>query len=482
MTIDQFIQLLQNSPLVASVQADPGTPLATPEILRELARTSLNNGARILRMQGTQNISAAEKLGAPIIGLIKREYPDSLVYITPTSKEVDELLKTKSPIIAIDGTKRNRPNGQTLRALIEQIHSAGRLALADIDCLESATFAIESGADILSTTLSGYTSQPTPTAPDLELVRQLNTLKAPVLAEGRYAEPWQAQAACLAGAIGVVIGGVLNDPIKQTRKFHSALSSTSETVGAIDLGGTWLRFATLQPNGELTHFTKIPAPKTHQERLDFIRTQAQRHSVTRIGISAGGTINPATATVTEAKGFIPDYVNQSFSIPGLQIIALNDGLATAWGHALHPNYCGKTIATIALGTGVGAGIAHISHLFTDIHGNYPRWNDLPVQISQSVEELLGGLNLTTTPSIEVQKVALQVAQHLITIHNNLFIDSIVLCGGVANAPWFQNHINQFDSRTPLQTSPIADQAGIYGAAMLAKCPPPNISFKTNSDS
>ncbi len=474
MTVQQFLSILSNSPIIASVQADAGTPLADPKTLTKLAQASLKSGSKILRMQGIPNILEAESLGAPIIGLIKNEYPNSEVYITPTRQEVEQLLVTKCPVIAIDATIRNRPNGEKISDLCKLIHLHNRLVLADIDSAESAQYAAESGADILSTTLSGYTTKSIPSEPNIDLIREIQNLNLPVLAEGRYAETWQAQAAIQAGASGVVIGGVLNDPIKQTRKFARALSTTRETIGCVDLGGTWLRFATLSPTGNLENITKISAPKTHQERIEFILNLAQHHKVKSVGISAGGTIDPKTSTITETKGFIPDYLNKSFDIPGLEIMAINDGLATAWGHALHPSMVGKKIATLALGTGVGAGIAHISHLDTDLRGNYPRWNDLQYNGSETIEEKLGGLALTTTPSQIDQFEAIQVAQYLIEIFNSLFVDEIVLAGGISHSPWFQSSIPQFKSRIPISLSPYGENAGLFGAALLAKFPPPNI--------
>lgn len=470
MTVQDLLDLLVESPLVASVQADEGTPLADPQTLLRLAEASQSQGARILRMQGVANIQAGLQTGLPVIGLIKKIYPGSDVYITPTQAEVDALLQTACPVIALDATTRPRPNQELFHHLVSDIKSNNRLVLADCDSLASIDQAIQAGCDLLSTTLSGYTpDSPQSPGPDLDLIRYAaQQAKTPVLAEGRYAEPWQARAALRAGASGVVIGGVLNDPIKQTRKFIQALKPTNQKVGCVDIGGTWLRFATLDRQNNLADQTKIPLPQTHQERLDFIQNNAKAHNVHKIGIAAGGVIHPKTLTITEAKSFIPDYINQSFQIPGFQTVALNDGLATAYGHACHPAFAGQRVATLTLGTGVGAGIASLHKIETDAQGDYPRLNDLPFQ-NTTLETLLGGLNLTADPTLQQQKAALQALDFAIQILQTSFPDTIILGGGVGLSPWVQDHIKRH--HPTILPSPYGPDAGLHGAGWLALMPP-----------
>lgn len=472
MTIQELKTLLQESPLIASVQADPGTPLSDPETLQKLARTSLDQGVKILRMQGVENIRAAQDLGVPVIGLIKREYPLTTVYITPTAAEVHELLETNCEVIALDATIRLRPNHEELNQLVKIIHSGEKLAMADCDNELAVDHALQAGCDLISTTLSGYTenslSQP---GPDLDLIRYARTkTDKPILAEGRYTEPWQARAALQAGATAVVIGGALNDPIKQTRRFLHNLKSLHQRVGCVDLGGTWLRFATY--NGQtLENIERIPLPQIHQDRLDFITQQAKPNNVNTIGISAGGVIDPVTQTVTDAKSFIPDYVGQTFQIPDLQTYALNDGLATAWGHANHPDLAGLHVATLALGSGVGAGTASLQKLETDAKGDYPRLNDLPFQ-NTTLEATLGGLQLTDNPNGDQKQQAIQAAEFALQILRAQFPDRIVVCGGVGLSPWFQDHLRQ--SHPDVLPSPHGENAGLIGAAYLALRPPANV--------
>ena len=124
-----------------------------------------------------------------MIGLLKRTYPDSEVYITPTAQDVDAMLDLGVHVVALDGTLRPRPKGHDLKALIDRIHRRKTLAMADCDSLESAMAAVAAGADLVGTTLAGYTkARPATDGPDLELLREvIRGVGVPVIAEGRYA-------------------------------------------------------------------------------------------------------------------------------------------------------------------------------------------------------------------------------------------------------------------------------------------------------
>lgn len=467
--------LLKQCPVIASVQADAGTPLDNPQTLLACAQASIQQGVKVLRLQGVENIQAIRPaVDIPVIGLIKREFSDSEIYITPTENEVKELISTKCEIIAIDATERARPNGEELSDLLKLIKSAGRLAMADCDSFSSIQNAETLGFDMISTTLSGYTPDTFSSSkePNLNLLRSARwATDAVLLAEGRFVEPWQVQAALQIGADGVVIGGAINDPIKQTRRFISAVPNVTENVVGIDLGGTWLRAGLFSPSLELLKFEQIAAPKTHKERLTFIESYAKKHGAIRIGVSAGGTIDYQTNAVIETKGFIPDYLGRQFRIENLNIRVINDGLATAWGHACHPKFAGKRVATLAMGTGVGAGVADRGRIITDDSGNYPRINDAYLPTGKTIEETLGGINFEGEPSPEQMVEAIRAAQVAIDQINNQFPDVIVVCGGVGLSDWFQAALPQMSSRCPLEVSPYGEHAGLTGAAALQIYPP-----------
>jgi putative N-acetylmannosamine-6-phosphate epimerase/predicted NBD/HSP70 family sugar kinase len=493
MTISDLLAALRECPIVASVQGSPGSPVEKPEYLLPMAEASVQEGVKILRLEGVGAINHIRAhIDLPVMGLLKRHYEGFEVYVTPTHVEVDELIATGAEMIALDATRRPRPNGEQLADLVERIHGAGRLAMADCDSVASIHYAMLCGADFVSTTLAGYTLQtgrpspPPPSAsahehrarrggsegPDLEFVRAaVRESSIPVVAEGRFTQPFQAQAALRMGAAGVVIGGAINDPIKQTRAFVGPTRRPSGLVGAVDIGGTWLRFGVFDATGQMLGVDRIALPKKRDEREDWIRDQVEKSGVTRLGVGSGGTIDPASGTVVEAKEeIIPDHVGARFTERefGVATFALNDGLATAWGHGCHPSFAGLRVATLAFGTGVGCGFVDRMRLQVGSHGEYPRLNDLGVLAGQSFEELLGGAALAgLMDEAEAQDKARLAAVRAIRTLQALYLpDVVVLCGGVGLSDWLG-----LEEMTTVVRSPFGEDAGIYGAAWLAIMPP-----------
>ena len=481
MTRNELRGILRSAPLIASVQADPGTSLATPETIVRLATASLETGARVLRLQGLENIRAVREAypEVPIIGLIKADYPGSQVYITPTMAEIHALIETGCQVIALDVTARPRPGGVKREDLILTAQAAGRLVMADIDTPENANAARSFGCDLISTTLAGYTNdRARSVGPDLDLLVEITRQSgdALLIAEGRLETGGYVALARTLGADAVVIGGALNDPRKNTARLARAAAPRAERVGCIDLGGTWLRFGVLTAGEwEITDRAQIALPSTMAERRDWMQARAQAAGVTRLGIAAGGVIDPATATVVGAKGFIPDYVGQTFTLSGTEVVALNDGLATAWGHARWPDAAGRRVATLALGTGVGAGVADGFDVQMHQSGDYPRLNDLPFgEGGLTVEDVLGGLNLGRTPSPEQQTRAIQAAHRALQALAITLPEKVVVCGGVGRQPWLQSGLQALSPATPLMASPFGEDAGLLGAGMLAMWPPASL--------
>ena len=145
--------------LIVSCQALPDEPLHSSFIMGRMAKAAKEGGAVAIRAQGVEDIIEIKKVTElPVIGIIKREYSDSEIYITPTKKEVEELSKTKCEMIALDATNRVRPNNESLEEIIKFIHELGILVMADISTYEEAVNAQKLGCDCISTTLCGYTS------------------------------------------------------------------------------------------------------------------------------------------------------------------------------------------------------------------------------------------------------------------------------------------------------------------------------------
>lgn len=214
--------------VVVSVQAMPSEPLYAESCMTAMMKSVVTGGAGALRVAGARDVKIAKKLFTlPVIGLTKpnvipKNYKE-IVYITPTVKDVIDLVQAGADIIATDATQRPRPNGEKLADLFKYIHINNRIAMADISTLEEGIKAKEAGADILSTTLAGYTleSVNSPSKePDFELLKQLvETTKMPVVLEGRIWEPEQVNKAFELGAHCVVIGSAITRPQLITKRF-----------------------------------------------------------------------------------------------------------------------------------------------------------------------------------------------------------------------------------------------------------------------
>ncbi|MBA4450282.1 N-acetylmannosamine-6-phosphate 2-epimerase, partial [Cylindrospermopsis raciborskii CS-506_D] len=154
-------KLPELSGLIVSCQAPITSPLHNPTIIAAMAQASANNGAKAVRIDTPNHIKAVkEKVPVPIIGLWKQIVAESDVYITPQFHHALAVAEAGADIIAIDATQRKRPGGEKLVDIIRGIHQQiGKPVMADVDTFTSAKLAIDSGADIVGTTLFGYTEE-----------------------------------------------------------------------------------------------------------------------------------------------------------------------------------------------------------------------------------------------------------------------------------------------------------------------------------
>jgi N-acylglucosamine-6-phosphate 2-epimerase len=219
------LSVLQAGSLVVSCQAGPGNPFQAPEPMALMARAAEAGGAAAIRANGASDVAAIRAVTRlPIIGLNKVGDPDG-VYITPTFESAVGIVEAGADLVALDGTLRPRPDGAELADQIGRIHrELGVPVLADVDTLEAGLAAREAGADLVATTLSGYTNGRVPVGPDVELVRQLVAkLDCPVVAEGRIRTPDDVRAVCEAGAYAVVVGYAITNPMDITARLVGAI-------------------------------------------------------------------------------------------------------------------------------------------------------------------------------------------------------------------------------------------------------------------
>ena len=212
--------------LIISCQALPDEPLHSPFIMGRMALAAKQVGAVAIRCQSVDDIVEIKKVtGLPVIGLIKKNYDDSEIYITPTKDEVQALLDIGCEIIALDATLRTRPRGEKLEDLVAMIRAGGALSLADISNDAEGMNAQEIGFDAVSTTMSGYTPYtPKLKGPDFGLVaRMVDRLSIPVFAEGRINTPADLKIAYEVGAYGVIVGSAITRPQVIAKNFIEAL-------------------------------------------------------------------------------------------------------------------------------------------------------------------------------------------------------------------------------------------------------------------
>ena len=230
MTKDELFALIKGS-IVVSCQATPGEPLYDPQrsVMPLMARAAKLAGAKMIRTSSVRDIvRIKEETGLPVIGLIKREYPGYTGRITMTMREVDECMEALSDIVSIDCTFNPRGDGLTPGAFLKQVKAKypNIIIMADCATLEEGLAAFEAGADLVGSTMNGYTPQTKDCKgdPNYELVRQLaQALPCPVIAEGRVHTPEQARRMLEIGAWAVVVGGAITRPLEIAQRYFAAI-------------------------------------------------------------------------------------------------------------------------------------------------------------------------------------------------------------------------------------------------------------------
>ena len=216
--------------LIVSCQALPEEPLHSSFIMGRMALAAKVGGASGIRANTKEDIKEIQsQVDLPIIGIVKRDYEDSKIYITPTMKEIEELMEVKPEIIAMDATISTRPEGKTLDEFFHKVKKKypEQLFMADCSTIEEALHADELGFDFIGTTMVGYTKQSEGDKieeNDFEILREIvSKVNHKVIAEGNINTPEKARRVLKLGAYSVVVGSIITRPQLITKSFVEAI-------------------------------------------------------------------------------------------------------------------------------------------------------------------------------------------------------------------------------------------------------------------
>jgi len=355
--------------LMVSCQPVPGGPMDNPETVVAFALAALAGGARALRIESLAYLRAVRPATtAPIVGIIKDDRDDTAVRITPTVEQAIALCDAGADIVAFDGTRRPRP--ASIADLIAAIASRGRLTMADCSNLDDARAALAAGADLVGTTLSGYTGGPEPTVPDFDLISAIRELTPNVIAEGRIHTPDQAAEALRRGAFCVVVGSALTRTEHATSWFKAAVDNAAARLAvadtpvlAIDIGGTKTLAGLVAGDRVLAEIT-VPTEREAgpDAWVDAVAQAAGGWSGQFSQVAAAVTgfvsdgvwsaMNPATLGIPEGYR-LEERLAERFGVPAF---AANDAQAAAWGEYRFGAGQGDDLVFVTVSTGVGGGV------------------------------------------------------------------------------------------------------------------------------
>lgn len=215
--------------LIVSCQALEDEPLHSSYIMSRMAYAATIGGAVGIRANTVEDITEIRKTtDLPVIGIIKKNYGDCNVYITPTMQEVDALCTCGAEIIAIDATKRPRPDGSSISEFFKEVRVKypEQLFMADCSCYEEGMEAAKAGFDFIGTTMSGYTSYTKGTKlPNLDMMQKLVAdCGKLVIAEGGIWSPEQLKEALATGVHAAVVGSAITRPYEITKRYVAAIT------------------------------------------------------------------------------------------------------------------------------------------------------------------------------------------------------------------------------------------------------------------
>lgn len=224
--------------LIVSCQALEHEPLYSSFIMGKMALAAQQGGAAGIRANTAEDITEIRKeVNLPVIGIVKRNYGDHPVFITPTLREIAELAATGCEIVALDATNRPRPDGMSLSELVQQIRRQypQLLLMADVSTIEEGREVERLGFDLISATLVGYTEQTQGQKlyeNDFAILKEmLQHISTPIVAEGNILTPEMAARCLELGVYSVVVGGAITRPQQITERFIYEMNQRMQDKG-----------------------------------------------------------------------------------------------------------------------------------------------------------------------------------------------------------------------------------------------------------
>lgn len=364
--------------LIVSCQAPDGTAFRDPQSMARFASAAVQGGAVGIRANGADDIRAIKQQATvPIIGIDKQVHHDGKILITSSFEGARGVVNAGADIVALDCTSRGRREGAFER--LARIKSElGVPVMADIATVEEAVTAVDAGADLVASTMRGYT-QETENIRAFEpsfIAALAGAVSTPVLAEGRIATPAEAKAAIRAGALAVIVGTAITRPDEITRRFAEAIASMREQrapryVLAIDLGGTNTKFGVVSSEGKLIAQSVAATPAGGRDALLDHLKQVARSCIAMaaqsgvspfaLGLATAGWVDPYSGKVVYATENLPGWTGTPVGTElsaevGLPVVIENDANALAvaekcFGLARDSDQ----FASVTLGTGIGGG-------------------------------------------------------------------------------------------------------------------------------
>ena len=472
--------------VVVSCQPVPDGPTDSVAFVVGFALAALDGGARGLRIEGAANVAAVcAATKVPVIALLKRDFANYPVRITALLEDVTALADAGAAIIAVDATRRRRP--VPVMDLIAAVHARGRLAMADCADIEDARAAVAAGADIVGTTMAGYTGGAVPVQPDLAFVRAAARLGVPVLAEGRFNTPGLAAAAIREGAMAVVAGSAITRPENITAWYARAIAAAVPVaVLALDIGGS-KSSAALVERGVIKRQVLLPTERTAGPAawLDALAlaTRGWGHQAVAAAVSgvvrAGNwsAVNPATLPVPEGFPIIA-ALTARFGVPAS---ALNDAQAASWGEYRYGAGQGGDMGFVTISSGIGGGLVIGGRLLQGAHGLAGHLGQIPFP-GVRLEDSASGFGLArragtvdartalAADGAEIALVVAELARGLVTLQAIADPACVVVGGGLGLAPGFLGRIEAALAAHPVVLRPrlvaaaLGADAGLIGVA------------------